>query len=115
MLKPEKLLTELIASGTGASKIVAARAWLDRNPKATSLQLVDAMMRKKLWPEGTIDKAAKMLGVTITDDGVREDDGMVEEVPEPETGGPGPKWKRPAPKKAAPKKAAPKTEEAPEI
>lgn len=61
----KELLTKLVESGTGAAKVRAAHARLREvgvtHVDADAAELVKEMELLKLWPEGTIAKAHRIL------------------------------------------------------
>jgi len=63
----EELMEALRESGTGVPKLEAAEAYLRANDDALAEDLVEAMTASGDWPEGTIAKAKRLLGIDPED------------------------------------------------
>lgn len=57
-----ELLEALKITGTAEKKLDAAREELERRPTLTAAELVNSMDFQRKWPEGTIEKAKRLLG-----------------------------------------------------
>ncbi len=65
-MNARELVSQLRATGTGADKVAAAEAFLDKNPRASTGQLLEAMT--KPWPAQTLTKARGILDGSIQPD-----------------------------------------------
>lgn len=66
-----ELTKRLEASGTGASKLDAALAYLAEHPEAAAHELCDAMLTAGSWPAGTLQKARDFLAADAGQEPVR--------------------------------------------
>jgi hypothetical protein len=61
-MNSDQLLDALKETGTGEMKLETARKWMEeRHELRDSRKLLNTMRDERLWPEGTLEKAEKLL------------------------------------------------------